>query len=345
MGNGNDFRQKDRCITMTTPSHGRSSDDDDQDNNNPSQQPYYPPSDHPEDRSDFGYQGAEQAAYGAYGDLSENGDNHAAEGYSQSGAHPGAGAGTGKINILAAVSWGFSATFRNAKLWIVLGLIGLLAIIGSSAISFGVLTVTADLDAANEQELQPFGGVSAAESMVWVAVVLISLVLTPYIYRLALFQVDDPATGWGHLWKDTPLLRTLGVLIVAGIVSGVVYLLTMVPVNQALEELIDPDRSVATSAVILVVLGFVVMLIWSVLSMFMVWAAVSGQFGFGESLKTGWNIGKSNFGKLLLFVIAFQLIAPIAILLTFLLGFIVIFPAYTLMLAHMFRQAVGTTSH
>lgn len=330
---------------MTTPSYGHSSDDDDQDNNNPSQQPYYPPSDHPEDRSDFGYQGAEQAAYGSYGDPSENGGSHAAEGYSQSGVNPGAVAGTGRVDILAAVSWGFSTTFRNAKLWIVLGLIGLLAIIGSAAISFGVLTATTDLDAANEQELQPFGDTSAAGSMVSLAIVLISLVLTPYIYRLALFQVDDPATGWGHLWKDTPLLRTLGVLIVAGIVNGIVYLLTMVPVNQVLEDLVEPDRSVSASAVIFMVLGFVVMLIWSVLSMFMGWAAASGEFGFGESLKTGWNIGKSNFGKLLLFVIAFQLIAPIAILLTFLLGIIVIFPAYTLMLAHMFRQAVGTASH
>ncbi len=345
MINGNHFRQKDRCVTMTTPPHGRSSDDDDQDNNNPSQQPYYPPSDHPEDRSDFGYQGAEQAAYGVYGDPSENSGRHAAGDYSQSEVNPGVAKGTGKIDILAAVSWGFSTTFRNAKLWILLGLIGLLAIIGSAAISFGVLAVTTDLDAVNEQELQSFGGANAASSMVGLAIALISLVLTPYVYRLGLFQVDDPATGWGHLWKDTPLLRTLGVLIVAAIVSGIVYLLTMVPLNQALEDLVDPDRSVSASAVLFMVLGFVVMLIWSVLSMFMAWAAASGQFGFGESLKTGWNIGKGNFGRLLLFVIAFQLIAPIAILLTFLLGIVVIFPAYTLMVAHMFRQAVGTAPH
>lgn len=324
---------------MTNPPHGHNADDNSNNKENPDgggsqQQPFYPPSNHPEDRPEFGYQGSEQTAYGAYSNPGESSAQH--NGHVSMQQEPG------KINILEAISWGFATTFRNAKLWIVLGLIVFIGIIAAVAAQIAVIASIADPGTLEETGGELFSG--TVSDVLTLGIVLITLVLTPYFYRLALFQVDDANTGWGHLWKDTPLLRAIGVMLAVSIVSGILYFVAVSPLGQAFSDGTPESNSFSASGIAMMLIGTVAMVAWSVLSMFMSWAAVSGQFGFGASMKTGWGIGWTNFAKLLLFAIVANLVVTVALLISFGLVLIVVVPAWLLVTAHMFRQAVPSAA-
>lgn len=329
---------------MTHPPHNGTNHSHSGDDGDNEDKTYYPPSNHPEDRADFGYAGAEQAAYGSYAGNTDNGGNAAA---THSAGASGAQVGeTGKIDVLQAVSWGLSTTFKNAKLWLLIGLVIFLSVIGA-----GIANVVFAVNNTNFENLDANSMDAAAESggvfgtVLTMVIVLVSFVVTPYLYRLALFQVDDPHTGWGHLWKDTPLIRAIGVMLCTGIVSAILYTVTLLPVSRSFGDAVTEETSLGATEGMLTAVGLVVMVLWSIVSMFMAWAAVSGQYGFGESFRVGWKIGWRNFGKLLLFVIIANIAMTILIVVTLTLGIIVIMPAYFLVMAHMFRQAVGPTAN
>lgn len=325
---------------MTNPPHDGTNPPHDGDNED---KPYYPPSNHPEDRTDFGYAGAEQAAYGAYAGSADAGA-HAA-GANATGASAAQAGPAGKIDVLQAVSWGFSTTFKNAKLWLLIGLIIFLAIIGAAVANFAILASTGVFDNPEEPAAGANATGDAASTVFTLIIMLATLVLAPYLYRLALFQVDDPNTGWGHLWKDTPVLRAIGVMLCTGIVSTILYLVTLLPVSRGFGDAVTGETSIGASELVLMLVGAVAMLVWSIVSAFMQWAAASGQFGFSASFRAGWKIGWNNFGRLLLFIIVANIAMTIFVLITLSLGIIVIMPAYCLMMAHMFRQAAEHESH
>ena len=135
------------------------------------------------------------------------------------------------------------------------------------AAQIAVIASIADPGTLEETGGELFSG--TVSDVITLGIILITLVLTPYFYRLAIFQVDDANTGWGYLWKDTPLLRAIGVMLAVSLVSGILYFVAVTPLGQAFSDGTPESNSFSASGIVMMLIGTVAMVAWSVLSMFM----------------------------------------------------------------------------
>lgn len=348
--------------------NGQGPNDNGQGSNNsgPENNPYQP-TNHPEDRPGYGQGQNQGGGLPSYGDYSSQqnqggfGDNgygqggYGQDGYGQGGygaagyqeGAPGYGGYAGydqqppayqptKPSAIDALKWGFKTTFSNAKLWI----LGALAFF---AVSFGVAMLMGVPAAIQENN----GQAGTAVSVLNILSMIVSMVLALLVMRLALFQVDDPRTAWNYLGKNIPWLPTIGVEIVISIIGAAVVMVPMMGILAATvgmgaggAEPTEEDVFAAVGTVFGIL--FVMMLIMffiQPLIMFMSWAAIDGK-GFTGAFKVGFNIGKNNYGQLLVFLLL-NFVCGIGILITLGLGAIVIGPALMLGQAHLYRQCTG----
>ena len=332
-GSSDDFNSRDEnSVGDNSASSGGNHRRDSGDSSN---LPRYESTSHPEDRPDYG-QGS--SAFPAYGDYqSANGEAGYANAQTPlSGAAP-TQQGTGKIDLMAAIKWGFKATFSNAKLWI----LGAVAYLGL-AILIGIAAAAVDMSGVG----------SAGANAVSYLLGLILLVLNPFILRLALHEIDSPRNGWSNFNRDLNYWPTLLVAIIVNVVTGVIFSLLslafMLPQMEQLEQLattesVSVDESLALLGKLFTYIGImlVVSLLVTPLHQLMVWFAADRQAGVGGSIVRGFKAGAANYLPLMGYNLLIGLAAIIGVVITFGLALIPIMPASLLIVAHMYRQASG----
>lgn len=283
--------------------------------------PRYEPTNHPEDRPDYGqlpsYSGAHEGN---------------AQGYA--GYHAGQPQHTGRVSAIDAVSWAFRAVFSNWKLWILGTLLaGILGVV-FFAISGGVGAATASAE----------GDLSASSTIMQIISWVIGIVLTLMLMRLALFQIDDSRTGWGYLFKNVRWWQPLVIMVVIGVVAG---LSSFVALRGSVAGLAGNAEQLSDEEAFTAVMGMLgVMAVISLISFFvqplfslMQWFAADGD-SVGDAVKKGFQAGKNNYGQMLLLAILNFFIAIGGFLLLGI-GLIAAYPVTLLAQAHMFRQCAG----
>ena len=283
--------------------------------------PRYEPTNHPEDRPD-------------YGQLPSYGGAHEGNAQGYAGYQAGGPQHTGKVSAIDAVSWAFRAVFSNWKLWILGTLLaGILGVV-FFAISGGVGAATASAE----------GDLSASSTIMQIISWVIGIVLTLMLMRLALFQIDDSRTGWGYLFKNVRWWQPLVIMVVIGIVGG---LISFVAVRGSAAGLADNAEQLSDEEAFAAVMGMLgVLAVISLISFFiqpffslMQWFAADGD-SVGDAVKKGFQAGKNNYGQMLLLAILNFFIIVAGFLLLGI-GLIVAYPVTLLAQAHMFRQCAG----
>lgn len=283
--------------------------------------PRYEPTNHPEDRPD-------------YGQLPSYGGAHEGNAQGYAGYQAGQPQHTGKVSAIDAVSWAFRAVFSNWKLWILGTLLaGILGVV-FFAISGGVGAATAGAD----------GDLSVSSTIMQFISWVIGIVLTLVLMRLALFQIDDSRTGWGYLFKNVRWWQPLVIMVVIGVVAG---LISFVAVRGSAEGLAGNAEQLSDEEAFTAVMGMLgVMAVISLISFFiqpffslMQWFAADGD-SVGDAVKKGFQAGKNNYGQMLLLAILNFFIIVAGFLLLGI-GLIVAYPVTLLAQAHMYRQCAG----
>ncbi|MER0097062.1 hypothetical protein [Corynebacterium marquesiae] len=283
--------------------------------------PRYEPTNHPEDRPD-------------YGQLPSYGGAHEGNAQGYAGYHAGQPQHTGRVSAIDAVSWAFRAVFSNWKLWILGTLLaGVLGVV-FFAISGGVGAATASVD----------GDISASSTIMQIISWVIGIVLTLMLMRLALFQIDDSRTGWGYLFKNVRWWQPLVIMVVIGVVAG---LISFVALRGSAAGLVGNAEQLSDEEALTAVMGMLgVLAVISLISFFvqplfslMQWFAADGD-SVGDAVKKGFQAGKNNYGQLLLLSILNFFIVVAGFLLLGI-GLIVAYPVTLLAQAHMYRQCAG----
>lgn len=335
---------------MSTPfgADGSSSDDKFNNPNWNSDLPRYEPTNHPEDRPDYGLpsygsygaqysepgyagtaNGNAYGSYDSYGTGNLSGQNHAAPAY------------TGPVSATKAIGWGFRATFGNWQLWI-LGALVVIAV--ALVLSLIGAAITGGLSGGSE-EATVAGGLSSMAVNILSS--LFSLIVGLLVMRLAFYQIDDPATSWGYVGKNVRWVQPFVVGLVVNIVIGGLMLIGLFIFGGATFAALfngDIESNDDITKVVSAILGFaaVGMLIsWLIqpLYVLMQWFAADGE-SIGDAFKKGFAAGKANYGQLLLFSFLMFLLG-IATILTLGLGMLVIMPVSMLAQAHIMRQCAN----
>lgn len=327
--------------------------------------PSYPPTPHPEDGGGrppdpaSGYGGYDEsggytqpgafgqdpAASQGYGSYAGYGGYQAPYDQSGYGAEPGAAEqGTGKIDVLRAVGWGFQTTFRNWKVWVMVILAFLvLALVGAIAYFAVVMAQVAAIEAG-----EPIAGGGAGTAIFTVVVTIISLVVWLCLIRGALHQVDTPQMGWRHFFRDVNVFPVIVQQLLVGVVLTMVMLLPMLPLLLSLtsveQQPVSDEEAIA--AVVLPMLGGILgTLLLAVLitpfTMFMPYYLVERREKFFGSIKQGVKAGGRNYGRLVLYQVVVSLVSGVLSMFTFGLVSILLAPILILITAHMYRQAAG----
>lgn len=253
--------------------------------------PRYEPTNHPEDNPNFG---------------SAHPGGHKAPGYGYAGGQGYAGGDAGYLHgpqrpqAVRSIGWGFSAFGRNWKtlvpLALALGLAGAILSMGMSLLTGGNFETA-------------YSGNSVVSSLLSL---VISLVVTPLLYRFATWHVDEPRPGIGALGKDVHWVAAGVYLVVQGIITIIMVGGMQLSGFAEMSETTDPaevDPSVF-AGVFAFFLAFVLLMFFlSPLFTLMAWFAADGKTGFGASFSTGFAAGKKNYLQLLLFSLLVGLIS------------------------------------
>ncbi|MGV0417421.1 hypothetical protein ACUY3J_00405 [Corynebacterium segmentosum] len=291
--------------------------------------PRYEPTNHPEDQPSYGslpsYGGSHES--GSY----ESSGNQGYAGYQAQDNTVNSGGFTGKPSAIDSISWAFRTVFKNWKLWI-LGalLVGVIVIVVS-----GVSLAVAPAEGADA---------SGAGSIVQIVSSVIMAVVTLLAMRLALFQIDDPRTGWSYVGKDVRWWQPLVIMIIIGIISSVVMFIFVggsiflgpdAGADATEDEALEAMASFFGVMAVVALIGLFIQPLY----MLMQWFAADGD-GVGQAIKNGFKAGKGNYGQLLLLTVLNALIT-IAGGILLLVGLIVAVPVTLLATAYLFRQCAG----
>ena len=233
--------------------------------------------------------------------------------------------GTGKLEVMEALSWGGKALFANAKLWIPLGVAyTLLAVLG-----------------------QFLPGVGAAISSIGM------LLLAPWMVGVALQQTLVKQFTYNEA-KAPAYGKTLGVTALLGVLAFIVSMILLMvlafgalttidpttlpdnPENLTPEEMWNLLRPILGALAVMGVIALLVMPFF----MFQAWYAADNNGSFGNAISAGFKAGASNYLKILGFVVLAGLINIVGAALFFV-GLIVTMPGTMLAAAHAYRQISG----
>lgn len=284
--------------------------------------PGYGPTPHPEDRDDFGAATPPAAGYAGYSSTPN---------YSQ----PINAAGSQQPpSVMTAFKAGFSATFRNAAVWIgASAIIGVLFFLMGIGVGIAGSTDAADLDSVNIAP-GPFDLLST----------ILGVVISVFAIRLALFTVDLPKVTWSHIGKDLPFWRVLGASV---LMQFIIFLVAIIPAFLVAMPMLnggtvpDVDDTEAVGAFFgalfgaLAVLMIVSMLV-SPLVILLPYAVADGR-----SLGEGLRLGAKNYGRLLGLSVLLSLTSVLAAIVTLGLALVIMIPVLYIAQAHFYRQVAG----
>ena len=247
----------------------------------------------------------------------------------------------GQLQIFSAIGFGFKRTFSNGKLW----LLGALAFLALSVV-LGFIAGAFNAPVSTNGSMQI--GADIASNIVG----LLTLLLMPFLYRLATHEVDTRATGWSSIGKDVHYWPAIAITVILWLISLVI---TFLFIDQAFNDFIAQVEAAGTDeqAVINAVnenvgslLGLSALLLFGTLLLtplyqLMVWYAADGRAGFGQAIVQRFKAGASNYLRLLGFNVVMGIIMFFIIMATFGIGTIIALPVYLLAQAHAYRQIAG----
>lgn len=321
---------------MTQPPFGPSDETgsdrpEDRDNNADSsrqpENPYegitpYPATDHPEDQASFGttYPPATSAGAASYG--APGPDSH---GYSEPWPQPQQHyVAPARVDYMAAVQYGFRATFRNWTVWI-LGVIALMVVI-AVLVGFNTFQMLQGMDPETGEIPEPS---LLAQGLIS----LVSVALTPFMIHASNLNAVQVKITWSEVFRPVSYWRPLIVSLLGGVVSMVMYLVIFAPVAATAA----PENFGAVFSA-LVVAGLVSFLIQP---FFMFWAYYSAypEQTIISALKNSFTAGKQNYGGLLLFIICMGLIVFAGTFITLGLAAVILMPVCMVAQGLVARQA------
>lgn len=233
--------------------------------------------------------------------------------------------GTGKLEVMEALSWGGKALFANAKLWIPLG------------VAYTVLAVLGLFLPGPGAAIGSIGMLLLAPWMVGVA--LQQTLVKQFTYN------DAKAPAYG---------KTLGVTALLGVLAFIVSMILLMvlafgalttidpttlpdnPENLTPEEMWNLVRPILGALAVTGVIGLLVLPFFT----FQAWYAADNNGSFGNAISAGFKAGASNYLKILGFVVLAGLINLVGAALFFV-GLVVTLPGTMLAAAHAYRQISG----
>lgn len=328
---------------MSSPHGGFSDDDNDENDGDRGNRPpapgggddpgqyRYRPTSHPEDSDSFTYPG-----YGMGYGQGYRGSFHAQAGPQE----PAGEQGTGSIEVMRAIAWGFGQAYRNWRVWL-LGVVAVVVVSGAAGIISGAFT---------SPGANPAGAVfgTALNLLISLAMVAIGI----FALRGALHQIDDPAMGWGHFLKDVNFWPTLLLQFLIGLITSALLAVTAGPVIVgSLGRLADPtavgslteQELMGAVGAIFTAVGIVLLVsvLINPLVVFMPYYLVERRADFKGAIAQGFRAGARNYLRLLATYVVAGILGILAITLTFGLAAVFLIGPWYLGQAHMYRQAAG----
>ncbi len=263
-------------------------------------------------------------SYGNYGPTIGAGSNHeGADGQLMTTTN-------GVIDYPAAFSWGFKATFRNWYIWILgtilLIVVPVLLIVAVQFLSPGGLSANRQVAESNWY--------GTGSSLLWA-------LLAPFLFTGLLYQVDRERMRIEGFWTNIRYLHVLATRILSGLFEGLV-LLVMAGIGFGIVGVQTQSPGVSLGgALIGAFLCLLLLLFAQPLYLFWPWVAADRTIGVWESLKVAFEAGKRNYWRIVGWEILLAFLLFFGCLLTFMIGAVILLPAYYLIRAHAYRQAVG----
>lgn len=232
--------------------------------------------------------------------------------------------GTGKLDILGAIAWGFKAAFGNAKLWLPLGAAYLL------------LTFAGQFVPLAGPLIQIIG----------------LLLFVPWLIGAALQQTLVRDLGYGDV-KSPTFGKTLGMMALVMLIFFVIFFvlfgmsaagaMTQIDVNALPDDpqvlMDDPELFFELFGPVFVAMGIatLVALLVSPFFMLQMWYAADNNGTFGQAFGAGFKEGARNYLRLLGLAVLVGLINLVATI-PFGAGLVITIPVTLLTLAYAYRQ-------
>ncbi|WP_257182579.1 hypothetical protein [Corynebacterium cystitidis] len=308
--------------------------------------PQYPSTPHPEDAPGYnagGSQGYDPTqGYPSYGAAGGAG--------AQQGSYPQPGSGNqlndglnpnmvntdGGINVMRAVKWGVGTTFSNAGVFIGGAFLTGLVIIALAA-------VNAMLSMGNQQSL--------VYNILDLAISLVSAAWMIFVIRLTIWQVDKVKAKFSDLFNNVHFWPGFIVSLLLSLITGLIIMIPTVGwVGSKATKLANIDDPVAMEKFIvndlgslLAIIGVVSLILLFIypLLMFPTEFATEGRAGIGGAFAQAFQVGKSNYGRLLAYNVVVGIVGGLIVTLTLGLGALIVIPAGMLIKAHLYRQGAG----
>lgn len=240
------------------------------------------------------------------------------------------------INFMESIKWGVTTTFKKPGIWI-LGSIIYLAVVLFFSLASSLLSTVDNPDATT----------SIWSTAVNVIACILIILVTPFILRLAIHQVDENENiSWKFVKKDTHFATTIAVLATIGLVVGVVLSLFTLIIIATIPESSNPEDvngAVALALLAVILASAIISVLVTPLYTLMQWFAAEGRTGYRDSFVAGFQAGRINYWSLLGFQIVASVLGALFIVCTLGIGTIIYVPAVYLAEAHIYRQIAPQT--
>lgn len=297
----------------------------------------YGPTSHPED-APGGFQGYNQGMVGEPYPQTPYPNQNSYQGYNAAPINNGVQLepGSGTVDIMRAVRFGFRTTFSNPVVWILgtvlLGL-GFMILSGLA----GYLAFVLDPEAVTD-------GSNTSPTMIVfnVLIVIVACVMSICVMRGALLAVDGHKTRYADFFRPINVGQTALLMIVLGIISAIVSTLpSMLSGELAMVDEATGMVEVNNSALGMFFIYLFALALIGPLYSFWVYYTADGQHTAMSAARTGFKDALRNYPRLLLFTVVGGLAISIIGFVTLLFGFVILLPAYTLAVVHIYRQMSG----
>ena len=240
------------------------------------------------------------------------------------------------INFMESIKWGVTTTFNKPGIWI-LGSIIYLAVVLFFSLASSLLSTVDNPDATT----------SIWSTAVNVIACILIILVTPFILRLAIHQVDEKENiSWKFVKKDTHFATTIAVLATIGLVVGVVLSLFTLIIIATIPESSNPEDvngAVALALLVVILASAIISVLVTPLYTLMQWFAAEGRTGYRDSFVAGFQAGRINYWSLLGFQIVASVLGALFVVCTLGIGTIIYVPAVYLAEAHIYRQIAPQT--
>ena len=231
----------------------------------------------------------------------------------------------GKLDIGRALSFGFIATFNNARVWITFGVVAFLAMVAYFAFAF-----VKTMNEIEKNGAATYNSSQAGPNLATMIIVgLITAAIGVWVAKAALSQIDAGRVQFDRVFNGHRFLPAFGVALIFQVIS-VCYQLIQNSVRDG-----NPGAALLINFGWLLVVFFVLPLV-----QFVAYYVVDSEDSIGTCLSRCFNDAKRNYGLLLLLNLIVGAIVFISVL-AFFIGLIITLPALALISAFAYRQVSG----